>query len=145
MIREAVLEDIDRLIELGMSFWAGSEYGGIITVSPKALRQTLEQTIESPDSVWLVAEKDGQLIGMIGLACTAHPFSGERVALELAWWVEPEHRSGGVGIKLLKCSEEWAKRQSAIALMMVAPNEEIERLYVKLGYGLVERTFQKNL
>lgn len=145
MIRKAITKDVNGLIDLGMSFFVNSEYKQFVNAKEDCLRTMFESIIESEDGVWLVCEIGERLVGMIGVKLFQHPYSGDPYAYELAWWVEPEVRSLGVGLKLLMAAEEWAKEHGALFMNMVAPNNSIERLYGRLGYSPVERYFQKSI
>ena len=46
-----------------------------------------------------VPSGDGAIVGMLGFIIHDHFISGEKVAGEVFWWMEPEHR--GDGLKLL--------------------------------------------
>jgi len=79
----------------------------------------LRQTIESPDSVVLVAEDArAQLTGF----CTAY-LTIDSVRFGLRAWVEelavhPEHRSEGIGRRLLAASRDWARERGASHLKL---------------------------
>ena len=108
MIRQAKQEDRERLLEMGMRFVSDTEYGGFIRTNRRAMSETFEGVMASQDGTVLVQELDGVLVGMILMVIYAHPFSGERVASELAWWVDPEARNSGAGVRLLRAAEGWA-------------------------------------
>jgi GNAT superfamily N-acetyltransferase len=81
---------------------------------------------------------------MLALLIYPHPFSGETTAVELCWWMEPEHRGSG-GLKLLRAAEQKAREAGATKLMLGAPSERTEELYQRLGLERVEVTYQRQL
>lgn len=143
MIRPATVADTKRLIEMGQSFVNETSYSLLISVNPERLSGIIGGILENPDGVVLVSGSDATVTGMIAMVVYNHPFSGERTAFEIVWWVEPESR--GDGIRLLRAAEEWAREQGAKHMQMVAPNERVAALYQRLGYGLVETSFQRSL
>jgi GNAT superfamily N-acetyltransferase len=145
VIREATVADVPRLLEMGLRFLRESEYAAHIDGDPAQIEQTMRQLIDLEDRAILVTTRGEDVVGMIGLVAYPHPFSGQRAVVELFWWVDPEHRTGGDGIRLLRAAEAWARKASARHIQMIAPNGDVERLYQRLGYTRVEVAFQRSL
>ena len=145
MIREATPADIPRIVEMGRRFMAESTYSQHLAENPEQMRVFAEQIIANPKGMILVSEKDGNLTGMLALYLFPHYFSGEPIAGEVIWWVDPEARAGSTGLKLMRKAEEIAVKMGAKKMQMVAPTERIGELYKHLGYREVESTFQRNL
>lgn len=143
MIREATTADVPRLVVMGTRFLTESAYRGRVTINPVQMADTVHMLLASPIGTVFVAERDGEVVGMIGLLCFQHPISGEATVAELFWWVEPEHR--GNGVRLLKRAEQWAREQGATHVHMVAPTPDVGALYTALGYELLESTYQRVL
>lgn len=143
MIRRATPDDTGRLIEMGQRFVAETEYAGMIVARPERLAATISGVLANPDGVILVSDAEGVVSGMIAMLAYEHPYSGERMAFEVVWWVDPEAR--GCGVRLLKAAEQWARDHGAVAMQMVAPNEQVGALYRRLGYSPVETSFQRSL
>jgi GNAT superfamily N-acetyltransferase len=141
-IREATLADVPRLVAMGEQF-LGSVYRGLIQGDAPTLTRFATHLVESDASVVYVAERDARIVGMIGLMRYPHPMSGETTAAEVMWWVDPAHR--GCGLRLFRAGERWATAQGARVVQMIAPTVDVERLYTRLGYGPVERVFQKRI
>lgn len=135
-IRNATLEDIPHLVELGRRFIAaaGQDYRADVATA------TLEQLVSNETAVLLVNEN---LTAMLGGVLYPYFFNGERVAQELFWWAE------GSGLKLLEAFEQWAKDNDARAVLMVCLEalspERVSRIYERRGYVPLERTFMKEL
>lgn len=145
MIREATRADVPALAAMGARFVTETEYARHLALNPVAITQVLEHLIASPTGTVLVAERDGALIAMLGLAHYPHPMSGEPVASELFWWCNPDARGGGAAIRLLKHGEAWARTAGARRLLFVAPNAAVGALYARLGYEAIEVTYQRSL
>ena len=98
----------------------------------------------------LVAESGGQVVGFAAGALS--PLMGNNDYLagsELAWWVEPEHRGGRLGIQLMKGLENAARTAGcdfwSMIYMQSCMPEAVERMYQKMGYVLKETTYGKRL
>ena len=142
-VRKALISDMDRVIEMALRFVAETPYGEYITIRPDRLALTVSSLMANPDAAILVSENGSRLTGMIGMMAYDHPYSGERTAFEVVWWVDPESR--GDGVRLLRAAEEWAREHGAIKAQMVAPNERVGALYARLGYTPVETSYQRSL
>ncbi len=141
--RRGTLADVDRIVAMGSRFVGETTYQALITPNPAQMAQTVSALMNSADGCVFVGESASALVGMIGMVMITHHVSGERVAGEVFWWVEPEHRGGG--LKLLKAAERWAKEQQATAIQMIAPTPAVGQLYTRLGYAPVETTYQRAL
>jgi len=128
---------------MGQRFIAETSYHSLIASDADALAKTMGHLTASDDAVVLVLENGGKIVGMLGAHVFMHPLSGDRIAAELFWWVEPEHR--GAGLTLLRNAEQWAFEKDATAMQMVAPNERIGLVYQALGYDKIEEHYQRTL
>ena len=144
-IRSAHLSDVETLVTMGAHFVAQTAYAKTLAMSPTHLRLFAERCLtgQMADSDILVSEDEEGITGMIGVILAPHPFSGEPVAAELFWWVEPAKR--GHGIRLMHAAEAWATAHGATKFQMVAPNDRVARLYERRGYTRLEATFQRSL
>jgi GNAT superfamily N-acetyltransferase len=141
MIRLAVASDVPRLVEMGQRFRKESEYHRHYPDNPEQLAKLTAQLIACDGA--LLCERAGQIVGMFGYVLYPHLLSGELVAAEVCWWVEPEHR--GEGIKLLREAEKLAQARGAQQMQMIAPNDKVANLYQRLGYVFVEAAYQRSL
>jgi GNAT superfamily N-acetyltransferase len=128
---------------MGARFISETDYAGIISVNPDRLSASVKAVADNPDGVILVSGSDATITGMIAMLAYDHPFSGERMAFEVLWWVEPEAR--GDGVRLLRAAENWAIEQGIGKMQMVAPNERVGALYERMGYLPVETSYQRSL
>jgi GNAT superfamily N-acetyltransferase len=141
MIRPAVTSDIPRLVEMGQRFRAESSYNEYLSDNPEKMAE-LGTTLIAHNGI-LVSQRNDKLVGMLGIVLHSHFISGERMAGEVFWWVEPEYR--GEGIKLVSETEKRARMAGAKHIQMVAPNDQVGNVYRRMGYQFVESTFQKAL
>lgn len=145
VIREASPADVPRLVEMGVGFIASTVYAGRLTARPEAIDRRMRWMLDIglEDAALFVAERAGELVGMIGMVRYPHLLTEEIVAGELFWWVEPSARTSSAAARLLQRAEAWAWSVGADLLQMIAPTPEVERIYDKRGYERIEVAYQK--
>jgi len=143
MIRPATEDDIPRLVEMGERFLTETVYHARVPVNPVQMATTVLRLLSTEAGAVFVSDRDGALVGMIGMIVFDNPITGESTVSELFWWVEPEHR--GCGLRLLKRAEQWGRESGARKVHMIAPTPDVARLYERLGYEQLETTFQRAL
>lgn len=141
MIRLANTSDLPRLVAMGLRFRNGTTYKQHLGESPEQMAALAEKLIAS--NGLLVTEREGKVVGMLGFVLYDHFLSGEKTAGEVFWWVEPEYR--GEGLKLLRDVEERAREAGAKRMQMIAPTEQVARVYEHMNYEFVESSYQKTL
>ena len=146
MIRTATSDDIPTLtILIGNEFLRESGYADLgVTANPFKIHSTLETLLDPAKGSVLVAEISGKIVGAIALARYELYFSDAPMAMELAWWMHPDHRNRAVGARLLMGALDWAKTTGVQIFSMVdLPRIESNaaKMYERLGGQLMERTW----
>jgi streptothricin acetyltransferase len=104
-------------------------------------RYRLEQ---SKNALVMVAEQEGRLVGILEVEAEIW----RNTALVWALFVDKQWRGQGVGAKLLREAEKWAKRKRfrAIVLETQTNNVPAIRFYEKHGYAIsgFDRYFYSN-
>ena len=144
MIRLADKEDLPHIVAMGIRFMNETPYVRYITQDTDKMFELAEKLIDSPNGLLLVNTEADEINGMIGVYAFCHPMSGEIVASEMFWWVDPEAR-GLSGVRLLRCAEDWAVKVGAQRMMMIAPNDRVGEFYRRVGYDRVETTYMRRL
>ena len=144
-IRQAEYEDVDTIFRMILRFIESTDYAKRLTVDGQTLYNTLDKLLAHDDHAIFVADRSGQVVGAIGLAMGRNLFAGTVECSEVFWWVEPEHRQTKAGILLLKKAEAWSRDRGAKHLIMIAPNERVERLYTRRGFDKIETTYVRKL
>jgi GNAT superfamily N-acetyltransferase len=144
MIRTAITTDIPRIVELGSRWLAESPYSSIIKDIPKQTERFANYVIQN-GKVLLYVNDEGKVGGLLAFLVFPHPFTGDMTATELMWYVEPEERAEGGGLRLLWESEKEAKDMGATMMGFTAPTTEVSALYKRFGYKQLEVTFMKEL
>lgn len=142
-VREATVADESRIVEMATQFLAESAYGRMFPADPNRLAVLMRMCVEL--GVIFVAETDDDgVIGMIALVALTDPIGGVPFADELVWWVEPAHRMGVVGPRLLMRGQQWVQSRGLAFLKMVAPaDSEIGPFYARIGFEAVETAYIK--
>jgi len=143
VIRPATHEDVPALVVMGQQFAQTEMYRDVLHENPEQMAVVATNLIEHESGTVLVLEREGVLVGMIGIICTLHFLSGEMYAGEVFWWVTPGQR--GDGVRLLRAAESWAIESGAKTLQMIAPTERVGRFYDRMGFARMETSYQKEL
>lgn len=147
IIRDAIEQDIDQCVELAKKFYQHTEFYGRIPFDESSVYTHMLMCLDA--KIFAVADYSK----IVGFACgVKSPSLMNRdysIGAELAWWVEPEYRGTSSGIKLLKHVENQAKEAGCFAWSMMCMEslnpDEVESLYIRLGYSPSERTFVRFL
>lgn len=144
MIRLATNGDVPEIVRLGSLSLKGGAYEKLIADKPEHTEKLALQIIHGGGKV-LLWEEGEKISGLLAFLILPHPFSGELIATELMWYVEPEARKSGAGIKLLWESERIAKEMGVKTFQFTAPDEQVGALYKRFGYAQIEIAYLKEL
>lgn len=149
MIREATLEDVPALVEMGRYFADRAQIKelGDIGFCEQSVGTMIETLIKGNDTVVFV---DTLMRGCIGGG--VYPFwmnTAHLASNGLFWWVTEEARASTVGRKLWTALEKWSKTKGCTLFQMTClegyePNR-IEEMYKRRGYVPLEHVFTKVL
>lgn len=148
MIREAGIDDLPRLVCMGRDFFNETELWNVTSFDEQSAMKTLSAMITNKDSVILVAEKDGVVVGVAGAVIVPFYFNmAQQVAQEFFWFVEREYRNGSVGIRLYDALEQWARDGGAGLMSMAALgcNPSVSKFYFQRGYYQQETNYLRRL
>ena len=143
IIRKATIEDVPRLVEIGRHFLHASKYAQQIADNPEKATETLQAVVEKLGAIAVL--ENGTVQGMFAFVVFPHYFSGETFATELVWWLEPEARQPGLGLKLWEYAEKLATEMGADRMQMGAPDDKVGRMYRMRGYKATEVCYEKRL
>lgn len=145
-IREAETNDIPRIIEMGSKFLKMGPYNQFISDSPETTSKLALRLLNMPNAKVLVGEENDHVEGVFAFITFDHYYSGEPVAGEMIWYVEPEARHHNMALELLWAAEKMASIMGAKKMQLTAPSDEIAAMYGKLrGFVKVETAFQRDI
>jgi GNAT superfamily N-acetyltransferase len=147
--REATEEDVIDLTMLGKQFLKETKNDRFLGWnSTKAHTFFLDATSREDFGTFVLCNED-EVVGMFVSFATPSFFSDVTQAVELVWYVDPEHRGSREALKLLDLYEEWAKEQGAVCVNLMnidmLNGPKVAKLYNRKGYTLTENTFVKEL
>lgn len=147
-IRRATKDDALDITFIGKKFVKESHNSHLGWNKDKVFSFVTE-AVDREDFLILVLENDDDIVGVLAAFVTPCFFSDEWQAVELTWYVLPEHRKTRKAIEMLEAYENWAKEKgvaqiNTMNLDMLKP-EKVQKMYEKRGYRLVENTFAKEL
>lgn len=146
MIRAGQKSDIPAIVTMASEFWGHTIYTE--PVCPESVSLMANHCIDN--GLMSVLEIDGEVVGFA--SGVKGPLLGNNSVMagtEIAWWVDPDHRSGKNGVALLKHIEGLAKEAGIkywnMAYMESSMPEQIKSIYEKLGYQQTEVIYSRVL
>lgn len=143
VIRPATETDVPDVVRMGLAF--RDRFAHHLRENPEQMA-TIARWLIGGGGVLLVAETEGGVVGMLGIALINHPLSADPYASELFWWADYT-APPGTGLRLLAAGERWAREAGAKAMHMVAlaSNPTVDRIYRRRGYEPRDTTYEKEL
>jgi GNAT superfamily N-acetyltransferase len=143
-LRLGTINDIDDVETLTRAFI--SEYQIPVTFDREVLERNFRASQGSSDTVVILLRKEEKAVGFIVGFANSPLFSGDKIATEAAWYVQPEHRGRG-SLKLLQAYEYWAKNVAKVKLiqMLHLGDERLDKLYERKGYRKSEVCYIKEV
>lgn len=139
MIRQATLADVAAMVELGRSMHDESPLWSRLRYNPEKVAVIIERLITLEGGFAWVGGSNGSLAGgMIGFA-EEHWMSGDRVATELALFVERTARGALLAGRLLTAFVAWAETEKARLVLAGASTglepERTAQFYERFGFS----------
>jgi GNAT superfamily N-acetyltransferase len=143
--REATLQDFPQIAKLGRLMHEESSYSGL-EFSESRLYVVFELYIREPDRLIILAERDGEILGLYAGYVSKYYFSEELVANDIAWFVVKEKRGSSIGLKLLNIFERWAKAKGVSEIRIKYSTDinpkAFDSLMSKRGYSNVGANYR---
>lgn len=147
VIRKATLDDVPEIVRMSAMFYPTTHYAEYCEMDEDSVAGLASGLIEN--DVFYVAENDGALVGMVGVAVVPFMFNrNERIAAEIVWWVSPEVRGSNIARRLLAAIEPDCRDAGAKRIQMVhMPNSppQAAMLYERCGYSRSEISYTKDI
>lgn len=142
-LRLASVTDMPRLVEMTKNFISLTPYSHY-PVDDAKLEDLITQCLDYTRNVIFVYTTDeDELQGMLAATTNEFLFNRERIASEMAWWVEPAYRGRG-GTLLKAAFEHWARHMGcSLASMSSLDTPAVRKVLARSGYRKTEDTFVK--
>lgn len=146
MVRTGEYSDISDIVCMACGFWKHTIYDD--PADPETIALMAEGCIDN--GLMAVLEISGDICGFAcGIKGALLANCDVSIGVEVAWWVDPAHRSGRNGIALLLKLEQLAKDQNIkywnMGYMVSSMPEEVAQIYEKMGYKKTEVIYSKEL
>lgn len=147
MLRVGCKKDLDAIVAMSRDFWQHTQFKHE-EFQPEMVEGMALKSMD--DELCLVYEIDGTAQGFIcGIKGCLLANADIIVGTELAWWVNPEYRSSGAGLKLLAGIERLAKDAGIkywnMLYMESSMPDQVKRIYENRGYKMTENSYTKVL
>lgn len=146
MMRKATHKDINDLTML-LEAWLEESPDHIKDFHPEKVRETISFLLDT-GVIFVHTNVDDRPVAFLAGTLTATFTSFRKVAVETAWWVAPAYRSKGIGKELIEAFEAWGKEMGVdkfILCSIASSPPEVEKLYLKLGYKELEKSYAKDI
>ena len=145
-IRPVAPDDHDEWLRMRYALWPSPQHR--LEELDKELSEILADSMQP---VFVAQKPDGGLCGMIegSIRKEAEGCTTNRIGYIEGWYVDPEFRGQGIGGRLVRAAEDWARSQSLTEMASdTTPDYPLSpNAHEKLGYKEVQRTihFAKKL
>ena len=106
----------------------------------KPSRAKIQRLFDYPKSAAFLAYKGDECIGFIAAVIDSFFFSDYVRAMDLGFYILPEHRGGRAAFDLLRAIEGWAKDQGVSEFYMGhsvgGKVDEMKKFYIHNGYKI---------
>jgi len=152
VIRPARKEDLDAITQLIVRLKRlNAEFDPLLEVAPEIVevsRKYVENALESPSSVLLVAVEGDKIVGVFKGDVEDRIFYKPRYAGVIReFYILPEYRRKGIGKRLMMEGIELLRKKGAELIMASFPalNEIAVNFYKKMNFRPIEYLFAKEI
>lgn len=152
LIREASTDDIENLFSCIRSYIPESDFipklPEEITLTPQKEEEWIKSFLQKDNSLLLVAEHEGQIIGNIDLTGSSRKIMEHTAVIGMG--MLKEWRNTGLGTQLMQAAIAWAKENPILELLWLqvyTQNSLGVSLYRKMGFtenGIIKDYFKRD-
>lgn len=95
------------------------------------------------DGLVIVIKHDAEPVGVFMATTTGFWWNNDKIALQVAWYIEPDHRGKGLSEDVMGMFEMWAKLQGCTAITMMFSGNDLSKLYERKGFSKKETVYMK--
>jgi len=139
MIRAADLNDIPAMVELGRRMHDESPRFRGLAYSAKKVRELCKNLITLEGGFAWVGVREGKVVAAMIGACGEHWMSTDKVASELALFVDRDARGAALAARLVTAFVSWAEIEGAKSISAGASTgietERTAQFYERFGFS----------
>jgi GNAT superfamily N-acetyltransferase len=133
MIRRADLKDAPQMVAMAERFHRATPQLSSLPFSRLRAAQTFMACLASKDHLALALDVNGAC-GALLVGLSDYPMGPARLAKEIVFWIEPEHR-GRWFRKMITHAEDWARSSGASAIGMSCFNDgRTQKVFERAGF-----------
>lgn len=146
-IRIATMDDVEVITSIAKEFYSQAPLKNVgLNFDHKGFQYALNSLMQNDMTVFLLADMDNAVIGMI--AGVLAPWMGnpeQKLLHELWFYLSEEHRGKGFGPDLIEAFSSWGREKGACGTMManIGNFPSFHNYYGKLGFSCMETFFIK--
>ena len=148
-LKLATLEDREDFLRLTELFYKETPFFPTLQYSQDRVKRIFDLAIDSKHQQVLVLllQDQQKVCGLLVGVATEVPFSDDKVASELAWYVESAYRGRREALQLVDAYEAWAVRVgcSSVSMSLLPTLTDLSKLYERKGYKKTEISYLKGL
>ena len=147
-IRSIQEKDIPGLLVMGKTMVEEGDFAPL-SFSKHKVERTLKDCLKLSTHLCLVAEVEGNLVGVFIATVTWPWFSEEQITKDRALYVVPEYRKNNIAQKMIKQYLIWAEKYGVEAVMAADSSGVdiggVKHLYENEGFDVVGHVFRKRV
>lgn len=135
--RTATINDLPAMVRMLADDFLGAQRERFEDPLPESYINAFEEIETDPNNELIVAEKDGEVIGMLQLTFTPSvSFRGGKRATVESVRVDKKYRGHGIGREMMLWTIERARAAGCISIQLTtnAEREDAHRFYRDLGF-----------
>lgn len=143
-LRLANENDFPEILRMAKRFHEISPYRGL-PFSEDSCKNVFDFYLRGDKTDIVIILAGDNPYGMLIACANQLPFSEDKVAMELAWWVDEDKRGSKDSLLMKKAYEAWARKIGASITQMAMLDEvtNLDKFYRKQGYVPAERSYIK--
>jgi hypothetical protein len=146
--RRPVPADLPQLMRLSKEMHGETSFQSL-SFSPSKTATELMSFIVNPDLFMLVAEQEGEIVGMVAAFLSEPYFSDDLAVYDHVWFVSKAARGSMVGPRLLNYLTEWGRLCKAKTIFVTlgsdVDQDRVGKLVERLGYDRLGGYYRKDI
>ncbi len=140
-------DELDTIEPIARAFFVEAKYPGEFAF--EVFSRFWESLIAQGNAEIFIAQRAGEVVGLIGAFFTPDMYNGSLSALVNFWYVRPEVRGTGLGARLFETMEQESRARGASCLLaghiLTINSDGFRSFFESKGFSLRELSYRKEL